>query len=363
MTNVSVFLKNQVIYVTLFALLSSVFAYAQDRGAGERGGANGGGGFQYPNSKALLKKVSTELADDIAKMDPKAFVNFPNDLNQDKIAQLIRDVKYLYDTNEERLNPDGEYEGLMFNFYRNFGGYSGGQFYTMGYAIAALQPFFETYRALPMKQLAVKKFDSELYKLTHNDLRQKLLHEVGHFLGIGVGVKDDGNGDIFADRILKAQYAQYVRCETTQWQKNSSGQFVYLGVLLHRATGKMGIVGNHYSSTSTAAKPDFHSPDPYSSDFLQQMEKNGPVSEGTVFDPTPFPSALLWVRASFEYQIMKDKILWRETPFDSTTSTVDEANIDLKNGVGTLIYDSITFPMKCGTVSPVIDYSDLVTKR
>lgn len=376
MLNVSEILKTKSLLVTLFVVLSSTFALA--------GGANGGGGFQYPNSKALLKKVSSELANDILKMDNASFKNFPPELSRDNIARIIREVKYLSDAdyNEERVNPDGEYEGLMFNYYRNFGGSQGGVVYPIGYAIAALQPFFETYRALPMKQLAEKNFKSELFELTAKEIRQRLLHEVGHFLNIGVGRQDDTNGDVFAERILKARMNQYVRCEALTWMTSTVSPdtaITWYGFLLHRSTGQVAHVYDTWSTThrvgdragniTAPPKPDVNLPSEYYIKYLDQLEKNGARSDSQLFYSSPLPDNFRATITPNNYVNDGEHISWLHKENDGDAII----KIDLTSGTSIMTIPYTKYPartnhtqdvpMKCRSTAPVIEYADLITGK
>lgn len=102
------------------------------------GGSDGGGGYQYPNSKMLLKKVSEPLAKQIEAMDDKAFAKFPRNLRKAELAKIIRTVVPLPETYRERPNADGELEGLMFDYDRNYCDQSG-----CGPRILALKPFYD----------------------------------------------------------------------------------------------------------------------------------------------------------------------------------------------------------------------------
>ena len=352
----------------------------------KEGGAGPGGGFEYPNSKALLKKVSSELADQIEKMNPDAFAGLPKDLGRGEIARLIREIKPRPNLYKSRVNSQGEDEGLMFDYSSSY--FPDDQpCASPQKAIFALQPFYDTYRALPMKQLALEKFSSDIYKLTEKDLRQRLLHEVGHFANVGVGKLDDDNGDIFADRVLQAAESQYVRCEATQWLPTTDGTASYWeGFMLHRASGQVFVVYYSYSSTSRVLdpvtqdlvpwpKPDFNkSPDFYSK-ILDQMEVNALTKNWGRFPSVKAEGTVLTPQ---QYVLTDTNVTW--TSEDSPTfgaGSSQKINLDLEKGSGTLaipfpVYEAdntwkgkftfLTYQLRCRSLGQVIKISDIESR-
>ena len=357
------------------------------------GPSNGGGGFQYPNSRALLKKVTTDLSAEILQADSKVFSKLPPEFSREEIARIIRDVKARPDQNKVRTNADGEEEGLMFDYSSSYCEVD--SCVKPARAIIAEQAFFDTYRALPMKQLAEKKFDDNIYKLTEKDVRQRLLHELAHLLKIGTrnDGKDDSNGDVFAERFLRARNLEYVRCDSRQWEifPMRKGSLLWFGLMLHRPSGKVAFLIDSYQTDSyTADKddnlilappPDIHTSPKYFVDTLDQMEKNiGKIKEGDrYFLAYPFAENSYSGAQTAEYKADDKQISWRQKEFNLFDHVMasNQFSIDLEKGVGVLNHPSpiagekiwipnevanVQFQMLCRSITEVIEIKDLLTQ-
>ena len=381
------------ILLTMLLTLAPTLGFAAGGSDNGSGTSNGGGGFQYPNSRALLKKVSGDLSAEILKMDAKAFAKLSPDFSQDEVARIVREVKYRADLNKLRTNADGEEEGLMFDYSSSYCEQEGCA--NPKKAIIAKQPFFDTYRALPMKQLAEKKFDDSTYKLTEKDIRQRLLHEVGHLLKIGIREdgKDDANGDVFADRFLHTRNLEYVRCDSLKWEvlPMRKGSLLWTGLLLHRPSGKLAILHDAFQTESytvdkdnqliEVSPPDVNIPSKYYTEALNQMEKNIPkIRVDGLFLASPFAENSYGVQQPADYNADEKQITWvgKEYEVLDFVHAARHLNIDLEKGTGTLDDPSpiaaekgwkrgeiamIHFQLKCRAITEQIEIQDLLTAR
>lgn len=372
---------------TALAILLTVTTHSS---AWAVGPSNGGGGFQYPNSRALLKKVSTELARDIMGMDPKSFSHLPAGFSRNEVAQLIREVKYRPDLNRARTNPEGEEEGLMFDYSEQYCDDKAPDCSTGQNSIVAMEPFFDTYRALPMKQLAEIKFADAQYKLTEQDVRERLLHEVAHLLGIGKAKNgsDDANGDVFSKRVLKAADTQVVRCEAKIWVENPSitDNLLWYGFVIHRATGNLAVAyGSYGKNTRTydritgamvpIPKPDIESKPAFYVDILNQIE-NSVLTTG-VFNANPFQA--FHTASPGQFDSDEAGIRWTaKTAGYFTPDSKDRLTVNLTTGEGTYEFAAKVFgeqgllppeqiknvkvPLTCRASRNTIEVQDLLTR-
>lgn len=233
---------NKHVSVLLIAACT-ILPAALSNAAPSTGGSDGGGGFQYPNAKLLLKVVSEPLAKSVEAMDDKAFQNFPSHLRRIELAQIIRTVVSKPEEHKERENASGELEGLMFDYDRNYCDEKG-----CGPRIIALKPFFDAYKGLPVAQLEKQWTKEKIYLLTLEDVRQRLVHEAAHLLNIGTTAKTDSDADVFYERLMKAAKSQFIFCQASDWAtyyaRDNKSYDVYEAFLIQMQTGKIKLVQN-----------------------------------------------------------------------------------------------------------------------
>ncbi len=197
------FLKIKAFLVTLFVVLSSQFALCRDgESSRDSGGANGGGGFQYTNSKKFLRTVTVELIEEIKALPDFLFRNLK--FSKLDMIRIIRNVRHWDKIENSRINPDGDVEGLMFDY---------GVASDVGPYIAALKPFFESYQMLPMLEIESIKRNKrqlpEFYVLNVKEVKRRLVHEFAHLLG-----KNEQQAAEFAEDFFKAKNSHgTVYCE------------------------------------------------------------------------------------------------------------------------------------------------------
>lgn len=168
-----------------------------------------GGGFQYENSIAFLRIISNNLAGKVERMSPRVFSGIsPGIMNKASLAKLIKNIKFKPDESKSRQKENGQSEGLMFDY-----GWDNDEPY-----IAAMNPFFEAYRSVPIDILEERKFLQpgqdkkdpviDLHLSYVKNLEIRILHESAHFLG-----KSDTAARSFANRIYQAIEQTRIECK------------------------------------------------------------------------------------------------------------------------------------------------------
>lgn len=160
------------------------------------GTTSGGGGYLTKDSKIFLKIISSSLASRIRRADPQVFSHLPKDWNQNRLAQVIENIR-LYDgmQKQREAGVEGEGEELMFDYGID----------QKGPYIAALRQFFIVYGSEPA---TIKSYRPNEDKVVN--LYLKLLHEVAHFFP-EVG-SNDAKAEVYAQAMLKALGSQFILC-------------------------------------------------------------------------------------------------------------------------------------------------------
>jgi hypothetical protein len=199
-------MKKIILLLTLVSL--NVFAEPQDKdGRDMQGGVANGGGFRYTNSKKFLKVVSQELVAEITASYPDyLFENLS--LKKADMIRIIGDVRNYTKIENSRHNPEGEDEGLMFDYGVD----------ENGPYIAALKPFFDTYQTIPMKEVELaKKYKRplpDIYTSNVKEIKRRLVHEFAHLLK-----KDEDQAEEFTERFFLKKHSQgMVFCELEKSQ-------------------------------------------------------------------------------------------------------------------------------------------------
>lgn len=341
----------------LLAAACTMLPIAVSHAAPSVGGSDGGGGFQYPNAKLLLKVVSTPLAKSIEAMEDKAFQNFPRNLRRAELAKIIRTVVSKPEEYRERENADGESEGLMFDYDRNYCDNTG-----CGPRIIALKPFFDAYKGLPVTQLEKQWTKEKMYLLTLDDVRQRLVHEAAHLLNIGITAATDPHADVFYERLMKAANNQFILCQGPDWRtfsNNGKPLETYEAFLVHLQTGKVGLSYTYMYPTMNR-----DSSKAYTLDVLNLVVRN---SSGDTFNPYPEPSNAISILDVAKYSIENGILTWES----KGSSDIPEAKVtisaNLHTGKGTMtrafeidwdkraIKSFETNEFNCHLESPVID--------
>lgn len=338
---------------TLLATVCTMLPIAVAHAKSSMGGSDGGGGFQYPNAKLLLKVVSTPLAKSIEAMDDKAFQNFPRTLRRVELAKIIRTVVSMPEEYRERENADGESEGLMFDYDRNYCDSKG-----CGPRIIALKPFFDAYKGLPVAQLEKQRTKEKMYLLTLDDVRQRLVHEAAHLLNIGITAKTDPDADVFFERLTNAANNQIIVCQAPDWRETKKLD-IFEGFLIHLQTGKMGYTWNY-----AYPQLDRDTGKAYSIRVLNLAATSG-SSDG--FNPYPEASNAIQHIEAGNFSIVDGVLNWESTGDSEIRDAKITATADLRTGKGTLtrvrdvdlnarkVTSLVTSEMNCRLESPVIN--------
>ncbi|MBX3032872.1 MAG: hypothetical protein KF865_03030 [Bdellovibrionaceae bacterium] len=193
------------------------------------GNSSGGGGFVEENSALILQQAARGLARMIRFSSPALYTGLPSGWNQEKMAQVIEDVRSL--PNRERRR---EGRALMLDYGKD----------KKGPFIAVLKPFFLAYSSVPIKYA-----DNATLMKVLRDVRLKLLHETAHHFQM-----NENQAEEFGIKLLSALendllfcYAQNVGTWPTLWtgEDNNSWEPIpdhlkgrYLtGWIIHRPTG------------------------------------------------------------------------------------------------------------------------------
>lgn len=310
--------------LTILTVLPIVSALANP--SHRLGGSDGGGGFEYPNSKLLLKVVSHKLADDIQSMHHKAFEAFPIGFQRNELVAIIRSIVPMPGDYIERTNSDGEEEGLMFDYNENFCDKKG-----CGPRIIALKPFYESYRSIPVKQLEKQTKKEDYYLQTIQDLRERLLHEASHLLGIAKTPKTDFHGDIFAERVESAMQSQSVVCEAPAWSVGRPNKITIDAFIINLKTGLKG--SSYYIAHEEESESNLKSAEQMVLDLVRTAAKN-PFNESGGFTVFPLPNNFLGQSKPYEYKRSDDQIKWRTAPDESAGGSYTVTNVDLQTGKG-----------------------------
>jgi hypothetical protein len=149
---------------------------AKDAPTPTMGSSSGGGGFVDENSTIILKQAADGLAGMIQFSSHGIYKNLPLGMTQEKLADLIKNVRYLPFVERNRQG-----RSLMFDYGTD----------KEGEYIVALKPFFVAYSSFPVKFAT----DESLVNVIM-DVRLKLAHEAAHHLGIGI--QNDEDAESFA---------------------------------------------------------------------------------------------------------------------------------------------------------------------
>ena len=140
--------------------------------ANDVGTSSGGGGFGDENSMKLLDWSKTLTAASIRRANPKIFVGLPKEWTQERLAQLIENVKSEPRNEIARYNRE-----LMFDYRVQ----KTGEPYLVATAL-----FFRAHSAIPVNSSFAASIEPYI-----REIRTKLLHEAAHVMGIGLTEKTD----------------------------------------------------------------------------------------------------------------------------------------------------------------------------
>lgn len=166
-----------------------------------QGSSTGGGSFGDESSLTILKWASTDLANQIRNSSPEIYKGLPNGWTQEKLAQIISDVKPTNEHRETYQIPEVNRYGkrLMFNY-----GYSeAGKPY-----LTVTRLFVDSYSHYDVNSRPIQGFGGTLA-----EVKLKLIHEASHLMGYGLTKEtDETEARAFAKALLASLDSDNVEC-------------------------------------------------------------------------------------------------------------------------------------------------------
>ncbi|MBL7672386.1 MAG: hypothetical protein JNM39_18045 [Bdellovibrionaceae bacterium] len=213
------------------------------------GSSTGGGSFGDESSLTILKWASEDLARQIANSSPEIYRDLPNGWTQQKLVDIIRDVKPSVDSPEDYVIPEVSRYGkrLMFNYVSNADGSS---------FITATRLFLDSYSHYEVNSRPKHEFFKTL-----EEVKLKLVHEAAHLMALGLSKETDmPEARDFAKGLLASLDSDNIECVPTTappkqiytpidisyLQKNSKEDFEKrtIAFVFNRPTGKAAVPRN-----------------------------------------------------------------------------------------------------------------------
>lgn len=170
-------MKLFLVLLILTQLSCSVFASNENNHL-LRGAGSSGGGFQFMNEKALLKRIARKTSRMLSSLTEAQQLNlkykYKRNFDLDKLRKIIENVKSAPMENVPRVNSDGYNEPIIFDFDPKSS------------HIIALKPYFDLRQSQKIT--------------TEYQIARLLIHEASHLFGIGLN--NDSESYSFSKEIM-----------------------------------------------------------------------------------------------------------------------------------------------------------------
>lgn len=165
------------------------------------GNSSGGGGFGDESSMQLLKWSQQIVTRGLRQTNSEVFKNLPQGWNPERLAKLIETIRP--EPNKVVYRYDRE---LMFDYVVP----KEGEPY-----IIATNLFFRAFSSVPVTGMPADSREPYL-----REIRNRLLHETSHILGIGTSEASDYKARVFANYLVKVIWHNNVICQAQEVPEN-----------------------------------------------------------------------------------------------------------------------------------------------
>lgn len=165
------------------------------------GNSSGGGGFGDESSMQLLKWSQQIVTRGIRQANTHIFKNLPQGWNPERLAALVENIRPQPNKVVYRYNRE-----LMFDYVVP----KEGEPY-----LIATSLFFRAFASVPVTGMPPDTLEPYL-----REIRNRLLHETAHVLGIGTSETSDYKARVFATHLVQVLWQNNVICEAKDVPEN-----------------------------------------------------------------------------------------------------------------------------------------------